>query len=240
VKASISNARLHAWLASHPLAAGLRVQDLRLDSALVFAPQSSDLRIAEAAEGPVIVARDSGAARIVVFGFHPTRSQLRYELSVPLVFANVLRWMSPSTFQRHEVYAERVGAVSVPLDPGTSTAQVYDGDGAALPFSINGDSLRFFSGRTGTVRVKTSAGEQVHSLVLPDVPDSVWEPPSSVRRGVPAAREAVVLSRDIWYWLAIAGGLGLLLEWLWFSPASPRRAPVRERPVGAREMRRAS
>jgi hypothetical protein len=170
----------------------------------------------------------------VIFGFHPMRSQLRYELSVPLLFANVLRWLSPASFHRQEIYAERVGAVSVPIEPGAGAAKVIAADGSALPFSVTGSSLRFFSGSPGTVRVQSSEGEQVHSLVLPDVPDSVWQPQGAIRRGVPAARENVPLSRDTWHWLAIAGALGLLLEWLWFSPASPRRAaPVLRRPASA-------
>jgi hypothetical protein len=241
VRTTAANTRLQSWLASHPLAAGLRAQDLKLDSTLVFNPAAGDLRIAETAEGPVILARETRGARAVIFGFHPMRSQLRYELSVPLLFANVLRWLSPTSFHRQEVYAERVGAVSVPIEPGAAGAKVIAADGSALPYSISGSSLRFFSGSPGTVRVQTTEGEQVHSLVLPDVPDSVWQPQGSIRRGVPAARENAPLSRDIWHWLAIAGGLGLLLEWLWFSPASPRRAaPVIRRPASTAPVRRAS
>jgi len=37
--------------------------------------------------GPVIVARP-GKPKIVVIGFHPARSAMRYELATPLLFAN--------------------------------------------------------------------------------------------------------------------------------------------------------
>ena len=99
-------ASIHGWLTSHPVAAGVRAPDLRLDAAQVFAPDPGDARIAESAEGPVIVAREKG--RVVVLGFHPTRSNVRFELAVPLLFANILRWMAPASFQRWELYAESV------------------------------------------------------------------------------------------------------------------------------------
>ena len=50
----------------------------------------------------MIVARPS-KPKIVVFGFHPALSAMRYELATPLLFANLLRWMSPEIFRRWEI-----------------------------------------------------------------------------------------------------------------------------------------
>jgi hypothetical protein len=229
---------LRTWRTSHPLATGIRAQDLKVDMTSIFAPASGDASIAEAAEGPVIVARDLGpSARIVVIGFHPMRLPIRYELTIPLVFANALRWMAPASFHRQELYAETVGSVTAPLESDPATGlQVVAADGSDLPFTIQGSMLRFFSGRPGTVRVIAPGSEQVHSLVLPDVPESVWQPPASARRGLPRVGTSAALSRDIWHWLALAGGLGLLLEWLWFAPSGAGRfgsAPSTRRRVVA-------
>ena len=55
----------------------------------------------------------------------------------------------------------------------------------SLPFTIDGDNLRFFSGAPGTVRVQMGDRETVYSLTLPDVGEAVWRVPASVHKGVP-------------------------------------------------------
>jgi hypothetical protein len=124
------------------------------------------------------------------------------------------------------LFAGSVGTVSVPLaaEGEGATARVIASDARVLPFTVQGKTLRFFSGRPGTVRVLSGNREQVHSLTLPALADGVWEAPAGVRRGVPRAVTASASSRDIWYWLALLGGLGLLAEWLLFAPL---RRPAR-------------
>ena len=60
-------------------------------------PAPSDGRIGEVAAGPVIVARP-GNPKIVVLGFHPVLTGMRYELATPLLFANLLRWIVARDF----------------------------------------------------------------------------------------------------------------------------------------------
>ena len=38
---------------------------------------------------------------------------MRYELATPLLFANLLRWMSPEIFRRWEISGGSVGAVKL-------------------------------------------------------------------------------------------------------------------------------
>ncbi len=45
---------------------------------------------------------------MVVLGFHPALSAMRYELATPLLFANVLRWVAPATFRSKE-FSTQVG-----------------------------------------------------------------------------------------------------------------------------------
>ncbi len=59
--------------------------------------------------------------------------------------------------------------------------------------------------------------ETVYSLTLPDVAEAVWTPPASVRRGVPRASLEGSATRDLWPWLALLGGLGLLVDWLLYG-----------------------
>ncbi len=215
---------LDRWLTEHPVGAGLRTKDFRIDAARVFTPSNGDARIADSAAGPVIVARPG----LVAFGFHPMRSSLRFELATPLLFANVLRWLAPESFRSAEVFASAIGSVTATLeaDPATTPVEVRSDDGSMLPYSVQGKSLRFFSAKPGTVRVRAGGREQIYSLTLPDVPEKVWEVPKGARRGVPRTRDWGTSSRDFWYWLALLGGIGLLVEWILYSPTGPRRSRV--------------
>jgi hypothetical protein len=209
------------WRPDQYLAAGLRTKDIKLEQTQLFAGQPQDLVLAEVDGGPVILARP-GKAKLAVFGFHPMRSSLRYELSTPLVFANVMTWMAPEIFRRVEVQVGSVGTVSVPLESEHDAASIrIDSDqGGALPFTVRDRVLRFFSGGQGTVRAHLGNREMVYSLTLPDVADARWEAPKNVRTGVAGAGGAFAAARDIWQWLAAAGALLLLAEWLLFGRSS--------------------
>ena len=52
---------------------------------------------------------------------------------------------------------------------------------------------------------------------VPDVAEAVWKPPANVRRGVPRASLDAATQTDLWPWLAVLGGLGLLTDWLLYG-----------------------
>jgi hypothetical protein len=223
VRARLEGVPFERWCADNPLCAGLRAKDLRLASTYVFEAAPDDIKIGQVQNGPVIVAR-TGKTKTVVFGFHPALSDLRYELATPLLFGNILRWMAPELFRRSAAAAESAGAVTTELDPDIrpEEVRVLRQDGTPAPFTTRGHTLRFFSGTPGTVRVLAADRETVYSLTLPEMWDATWEIPPGVRHGIPAFRETVGFSRDLWQALAILGGIGLLVEWLLFGRAEGR------------------
>jgi hypothetical protein len=218
VKGTRSGIKLDAWRTDTPLGAGLRTKDVLLGSAEIFNLAPGDIPVAESTEGPLIVARP-GTPKIVVLGFHPVKSSMKYELATPLLIANTLRWMAPDVFRSREVQAGTVGTVTVPVERGTdpSTVRVVTEDNRPLPFTIEDNVLRFFSGAPGTVRVLTGDRELVYSQTLPDVAESLWHPPATVHKGIPRSSGNGVSSTDIWPWFAVLGALGLLLDWLLFG-----------------------
>jgi hypothetical protein len=228
VKAKLEGVRFEGWCSNSPLCAGLRSKDLRLPSALVFDVAPDDIKIGQAQGGPVIVAR-GGTTKTVVFGFHPAVSDLRYELATPLLFANILRWMAPELFRHSTAAAGSVGTLTAELDPDMrpENVRVLHEDGSPLPFTTRGHTLRFFTGTPGTVRVLAEDRETVYSLTLPEMWDSKWEIPASAKRGIPAFRERVAVSRDLWQILAVLGGIGLLTEWILFGRLSRGARKVR-------------
>lgn len=229
VKTTRRGAHLARWHGENPLGAGLRTKDVVLDNAEVFQAAPGDIPVADVDAGPVILARPGrpDQPRLVVLGFHPFRTALKYDLATPLLFANILRWMSPEIFRRWEVYAGSPGAVTVDLDENTGpgSIRVVTEKGTPLPYTVENGSLRFFAGAPGTVRVLTGDREMVYSLTLPDVAEAVWKPPANVRRGVPHGFAQAAQPAELWPWLALLGALGLLTDWLLFGRARSFRLP---------------
>jgi len=90
-------------------------------------------------------------------------------------------------------------------------------NGDPVPFTLRDRSLNFFAGVPGTVRVLAGDREYVYSLTLPQLWESRWEPPRDARRGIPRLGGLGDASVEVWYWLALLGGAGLLAEWLFYG-----------------------
>jgi hypothetical protein len=218
VRTTVEQTSFSHWDTEHPGAAGLHTKDFKLDHTKVFEVGASDGRIGEVAAGPVIVARP-GKPKIVALGFHPVLSGMRYELATPLLFANLLRWIAPETFRHYEISGGSVGAVKLVMDQDTAATdvKVTAADGSALPFTMRDRALNFFSGSPGGVKVVAGDREYLYSLTLPELWESKWTPPSDAHLGVPRFTQIMESSTDLWPWLALAGGIGLLLEWILYG-----------------------
>lgn len=235
VRRVVRDARLENWRTNHPIGAGLRTRDLRLNTASALAPAPDDVVVAESGGDALVVARETEDGRkLVVFGFHPMKSAMRYTLAAPLLFANLLHWTAPEVFRRSEIHAGTVGAVEVDLETKPERVAVLDERNQPVPFSVEGEKLRFFSGQPGQVRVLEGELERVYSLTLPDVAHGLWQAPETALQGVPAARESIIPWRELWPWLAALGALGLWLEWVLF--ADRRRLRVFRIPRAATRM----
>jgi hypothetical protein len=166
----------------------------------------------------VILSR-TGTAKMVVFGFHPALSPMKYELALPILFANLLRWVSPEIFRKWEISGASVGSVKLAMDPNTpqDSVTVTTAEGTRLPFTVRDRVLNFFSGTPGAVRVVAGDREYVYSLTLPEMGDVKWEPPPEVLKGIPRFAAVAQNAGDLWQWLALAGAAGLGLEWFLYG-----------------------
>jgi len=238
VRTTVAGVPIVRWKSDHLLATGLHAKQVRLDTSQVFSLGSNDVPIAETDAGPVIVAR-TGERREVFIGFHPARS-LKFDLTTPLLFANALHWMQPELFRNSEIYAGTAGVLTIPLESDAEAAHVrVTSDGQQLPFTTRDHTIRLFAGVPGTIQLVTDAREQVYSLTLPDVGDVLWQPPATVRRGIPP-RQVAIVSRDLWRLLAVLGAAGLAIEWLLFGRARRVAARTRAAAAGAETFRKAS
>ena len=218
VRKLVEQVPFQGWDAGHPATAGLRAKDFKLEKATVFQAGPADGRIAEVEAGPVIVARE-GKPKTVVFGFHPALSAMRYELAMPLVFANLMRWMSPEVFRRAEISGGSVGTVKLMMesDIPNNDVKVTADDGNEMPFTLRDRALHFFAGRPGNVRVVAGDREYLYSVTLPQLWDSRWEPPAAAPKNIPHFSAAADSATDVWPWLALAGAAGLFAEWLLYG-----------------------
>jgi hypothetical protein len=235
VRARVDHPGPIRWATDQVMAAGLRTKDARPDATTVFEPAPGDLKIAEIDKGPVIIGRTEGARKMVVVGFHPSNPGVRYELATPLLIGNILRWLAPESFRNVDLSASSVGTVNAPIEANTApdTVRVVRQDGQALPFSLTGQSLHFFSGTPGLVRVEAGSHESVYSLSLPGMWTRKWEPPATARKGLPAFRETLRNPRDLWQTLAGLGAAAFVLEWILFG----RMNRVLRRPAAAMTSR---
>src|SRR5947209_6706199 len=118
------------------------------------------------------------------------------------------------------------------MDKAATDVKVTGEDGAAVPFTMRDRTLNFFSAAPGGVKVVAGDREYLYSLTLPELWDSKWTPPAEARSGIPNFASILEASSDLWPWLAIAGALGLLAEWLMYGRF--RRGMARVLPLGAR------
>jgi hypothetical protein len=235
IRASVSRTALERWNQDSPLGAGIYSPDVVLANTQVFAPAATDQAVASTAEGPVIVAR-GGARKQVVLGFHPAQGPMRYELATPLLVANLLRWIAPEVYRRVELQATSVGMVTVPVPEEVSVdrVRVLDEGNRALPFTVSDGFLRFFAGDAGAVRVQTPDRELIYSLTLPALEETTWTPPPGAAKGVPPNASRDPAAVELWPWLAIAGALGLLADWILYGrnrARGRRTAAVRLEPA---------
>jgi hypothetical protein len=218
IRSTAANVKLEQWHQETALGAGLYTKDVDLASTEVFNLAPGDRAVADTAQGPVVVER-SGAVKMAALGFDPVRSAMKYDLATPLLMANLLRWMAPEVFRRSDVQAGTVGTVNVALEKGVNPAniRVLGDDQRPLPFTVEGNSLRFFAGAPGNVHVIAGDRETVYSLTLPDVGDTAWRPPAGAARGIRRGATAESAPPNPWPWLALAGGLGLFADWLLYG-----------------------
>jgi hypothetical protein len=219
------------WIPDQPLTAGLRARNTQIEAASIFEQGPGTLRLAETDKGPAAVARDDGKSRMVVIGFNPFAGTMRYELTTPLLLANILHWMAPGVFRDVDVATQSAGAVSSPLPGATdrNSVQVLTDAGKVLPFNVRDRSVQFFVGEPARARVLSANSEQVFSLTLPEMWDAKWTPPADARKGIPAWTETLRRNHVLWPWLALIGCGLLLAEWIIYGTYTSSRLHVVKR-----------
>jgi hypothetical protein len=246
VKAVVNDAIVEARHSESALGAGLHARGAQIPTAQVFETFDEDIAVSGVTEGPIVVARPANHRhpKISVIGYDPLDGQLKFEATTPLLFANLLRWLSPEPIRLLDITAAPVGAATVNLDPGEHDSgermRITDDKGAAVPFTVRDQTLQLFVARPSIVHITSGDRERLLSLTLPEVAEFEWKAPKSAISGLPSPVRLTPGAVDLWKWLAVLGGLGLLAEWILFGGAlmkgrkpafayRPFKTPERER-----------
>ncbi|MBV9156125.1 MAG: VWA domain-containing protein [Acidobacteriaceae bacterium] len=247
VKTVVADSIIKNWHTETTLGAGLHVKEIRVPTAEVFQTFEGDVPVASLAEGPTVVGRSSNEnhPKIAVIGFDPLSDPLRFQVTTPLLFANLLEWLAPESFRTIDRNAGHVGLSTVTLDPGETKEhiRVLDENGFALPFTVRNETLQLFASRPSIVHILSNTRERVLSLTLPEIPNFEWNPPSNAITGLPAPSSFSPPAIDLWKWLAALGAFGLFLEWMLFgrrrifrSRGSKPQSPRTHRPQPQTEL----
>ena len=221
IRTVVSDVPFEKWDSDGAVVQGLRAKDFKLEKTSVFEAAPDDTRIGEVEAGPVIVARGGAQGtsspaqpRVVVFGFHPALSGMRYELVTPLLFANLLRWVSPDIFYRSEFSVGSVGTVKLVMDRNrrafrAGRCEGYLGKRFARSLYTARPHAELFLRFT---RLGAGAGGRPRIPVLADSAAALGYQMDGAGRSAPghsAFCPDLDRSTDLWPWLALAGGAGL-------------------------------
>jgi hypothetical protein len=225
IKAVANDASVKLWHSETVLGEGLHATGAQIPIAQVFQTFDNDMPVSNVAEGPIVVARPATEShpKLSVIGYDPLDGQLKFEASTPLLFANLLRWLSPEAIRLLDITAAPVGAAALTLDPGERTSgerlRITDHNGAAVPFTVRDQTIQLFVSRPSIVHITSGDRERLLSLTLPNVAGFQWKAPKNASSGLPSVVQLTPDAVDLWKWLAILGALGLLAEWTLFGSA---------------------
>jgi hypothetical protein len=212
----VNRPRIIAWAAGHPVTQGLRETDVRLSAASVLAPEPNDVVLVESSEGPIALARVRDNRRQVILGFDLLDPAAAGRLTGPLLFANIVSWFAPETFQSVDVEARPPGVFELPIGSYADSQIAVDAPNGPLPVWLrHGDDLRLYSSSRGRIRVRTPSQDSRVSMTLPAPGRATWEPEATVRRGIP---DSVSISSAVfWPWMALLAVALLFVDWRLFG-----------------------
>lgn len=211
LNASDPRADLHAQIQNR--------RDIRLKNAEVFSAVDGDSVFASTASGPVAVGHQAHSSKFAALGFDPLAGALRFESATPVLFADLLRWLSPQSIAAPVVTTAFAGeaTTALSLERASRVLSVADANGAAVPFSVHGQLLQFSTNAPSQIHIRFDDGGSLSVPVLADVAEGVWVPPGDSSNGMPKGFAGLPSDVDLWRWLAFFGGIGFLADWFLFG-----------------------
>ena len=214
-------------LASHPLTRWVALPDLNAGQADEVRLGRRDKAIVLAGKAALMVAREDGPKRSVLWTFDTLDSDLPLRSSFPLLLSHVFEWFGRS--EEGFVSSYRTGGiwrVPLPSEAQGETVTLVEPDGTERKVPVDGGRARVRGRKVGFHDLIPEDGPAVTiaaSLTDPDESDLAPRPEAWEDRSTPMEiRAAVAGGRPPWAILALLALVWLALEW----PAWHRRWTV--------------
>jgi hypothetical protein len=224
VQTSVLGVRTVSWNSRSPVAQGLHNDDLPLSSAKVYKLAQDDTPVLSIQEGPIVVVRPAqgGYARRAILGFDPANEKVRYEMTVPLLFMNLVRWLVPQGLAPARIEIGHGGAGQIELADGDSLEGVeLSGNPPPALLALN-QQVQFFAAEPGLVGFLHQGRNTQRAIALPEIAEAQWKPSQHT---VATSSTVFHPQVDLWRWLVLAGLAISLLEWWLFASSRNGRRP---------------
>jgi hypothetical protein len=215
VQTSVLGVRTVSWNSRTPVAQGLHNDDLPLASAKVYKLVKDDTAVLSIQEGPVVVVRPAqgGYARRAILGFDPADEKVRYEMTVPLLFMNLVRWLAPQHLAPARIEIGHGGAGQIELGENDSLEDV---EASGNPPPVLNKHGQFFAAQPALVGFFHQGSKEQRVIALPEIAEAEWKPFQHTGAAISSVFHPRV---ELWRWLVLAGLVVTLLEW-WFFASS--------------------
>jgi hypothetical protein len=226
IKTVVTAPKQIVWNAHGPAAEGLHNEGMLLPSAGVYQVRDGDTPVLRIPEGPIVVLRPAKGAepRRAMLGFDPVDEKVRYEVTTPLLFINLVRWLTAGRIAPTEIAVAHAGAAQIELAPGETLddVQMIPGGIGKTPIADRDQSVHLYAAHPLDLKYFHQGRKQQLAIALPEIAQRQWRPAESQIADL-APR---IDSRAWWRWFIILGLAVMLLEWWLFGQSSFPRAKI--------------
>jgi hypothetical protein len=218
-----------SWNTHAPATEGLHNEGALLTSASVYQVRAGDTPVLRIPEGPIVVLRPAkaGEPRRAMLGFDPVDDKVRYEVTTPLLFINLVRWLTAQSIAPTQIAVDHAGAAQIDLADGETLEdiQVMRGGITGTPLLDRDRQVHLFAVQPVSLRFFHQGRKQELAIALPEIAEKQWRPASS--QLAEPAPHGTLKPGSLWRWLIVLGLAAMLLEWWLFGKKAFRRAGAR-------------
>ena len=197
---------------AHPVNRFLNFDDLHLEGLSIRETASWLKPLVASGNDPVIYAGEDGHRRIVMIAFDLTRSDLPLKVEFPILISNSLLWLT----HRDSLTSDRVIRTGQPLT--TETPREHEAittpSGETVEVKARDGSIVFAATlHTGKYALENGV---IYAASLLSQSESNTAPQDSIRTRageLNGQSETFTSEREIWWWIALAALLVLMIEW---------------------------
>ncbi|MBN2503625.1 MAG: BatA and WFA domain-containing protein [Anaerolineales bacterium] len=171
-------------------------------------------------QGPLIFVGEQGGRRVAVVAFDLHDSDLPLQISYPILFSNLIRYLNPGLAFDTGQTLHPGDVLTINPEPGIETLTVTTPSGQTSTFETGESGVNYAAtGEPGIYSVTYDSDDvppDAFAVNLFSAQESIIQPQESVQVGrttLESAGQERLGQREFWPWLAAAALLILMIEW---------------------------